>query len=151
MRLHLLTYLGLACCLALCTAAVLPGAGDPTYRAAIEKWRQAYEASLKSDDGWLTVSGLFWLHEGDNRFGADPLNDIVLPAANMPPDAGTFSVRDGKTVVHVNPGVPITMNGKRVDVAELHADSASERVHMGDLTLYLHASGARYGIRVKDK
>src|ERR1700728_3063970 len=33
-----------------------------------EKCRQACEADLKSDTGWLTISGLFWLREGENRF-----------------------------------------------------------------------------------
>src|SRR5512134_84700 len=51
------------------------------YRAEIEKWRQDRETRLKSDTGWLTVSGLFWLKEGNNRFGSDPAGDIVLPAS----------------------------------------------------------------------
>jgi len=47
------------------------------YRQSIEKWRHDYEAQLTSENGWLTVSGLFWLHEGENHFGSDPLNDII--------------------------------------------------------------------------
>ena len=129
----------------------LARAGELTYRASIEKWRQDYEASLKSDDGWLTVSGLFWLHEGENRFGTDPLNDIVLPATSGPPDAGYFVLHSGKTVVHVNRGAKITLNGKPIESAELHPDSPTDRLHLGDLTLYVHASGQRYSIRVKDK
>jgi len=35
--------------------------------------------------------------------------------------------------------------------AESRPDSADERVVMGDLTLYVHASGNRFAIRVKDK
>jgi uncharacterized protein (DUF1684 family) len=120
------------------------------YQQSIEKWRQAYEASLKSDGGWLTVSGLFWLHEGENRFGADPLNDIVLPAASVPAVAGYFDFHAGKTVVHVNSGVPITMNGKAVEIAELRPDS-QDRLVLGDLMLLVHASGDRLGIRLRDK
>jgi len=142
---------------AVCLAAVaaglvssLAGAEDEAYRAAVEKWRQGYEASLKSDDGWLTVSGLFWLHEGENRFGSNPLNDIVLPAGAAPPDAGTFDFHAGRTFAHVKPGVPATMNGKRVVTAELRPDSA-DRLVLGDLTLLVHASGSRYCIRLKDK
>jgi len=129
----------------------LARAGELTYRASVEKWRQDYEASLKSDDGWLTVSGLFWLHEGENRFGTDPLNDIVLPATSGPPDAGSFLLHSGKTVVHVNRSAKITLNGKPIESAELHPDSTTDRLHLGDLTLYVHASGQRYSIRVKDK
>ncbi len=51
---------------------------DSSYRQSVEKWRQDYQASLTSDSGWLTVSGLFWLKEGDNRLGSAAGNDIVL-------------------------------------------------------------------------
>ena len=56
-----------------------------------------------------------------------------------------------KTVVHVNPGVPITLAGKPVESMELRPDSKQDRLVIGDLTFFVHASGKRYGIRVKDK
>ena len=145
---------GLLCAAALGIAAsvvcVAAGTSDAGYRAAVQKWRQDREASLKSDDGWLAVSGLFWLHEGDNRFGSDPLNDIVLPRGSAPADAGTFVFHSGRTVVHVKAGVPATVNGKRVETAELHPDSP-DRLVLGNLSLLVHASGNRYSIRLKDK
>jgi uncharacterized protein (DUF1684 family) len=144
-----LTAIGLALGVAVLFALAAPE--DESYRASVEKWRLDYEASLKSDDGWLTVSGLFWLHDGENRFGSDALNDIVLPAGSAPAQAGSFVFHDDKTVVHVNPGVKITLNGKPVESAELQPDLVSQRLHLGDLTLLVHASGDRYGIRLKDK
>ena len=83
-------------------------AEESGYRASVEKWRTDYESDLKSDRGWLTISGLFWLHEGENRFGSDPLSDIVLPEA-APADAGYFEFRRGKTTVHVKAGVPTNL------------------------------------------
>jgi uncharacterized protein (DUF1684 family) len=121
------------------------------YQQSVEQWRKDYEATLNSDDGWLTVAGLFWLHEGKNPFGSDPLNDIVLPAGSVPAVAGYFDFRQGKTWVHVNHGVPITLQGKPIEFAELLPDSTSDRLKVGTLTLYLHASGDRYAIRLKDK
>lgn len=129
----------------LSTAAVTP------YEQSVEKWRQDYETKLRSEDGWLSVAGLFWLHEGENRFGTDPLNDIVLPAGTAPAVAGHFDLHAGKTTVHVNAGVPATMNGKAVEDTELAADSRQHRMVIGSLTLYVHASGQRFGIRMKDK
>ncbi|MGC2696439.1 MAG: DUF1684 domain-containing protein [Candidatus Angelobacter sp.] len=128
------------------------GASDiSSYQTSVEKWRQNYEADLKSDNGWLTVAGLFWLHEGENRFGSDHGNDIVLPFASVPAVAGHFDLHAGKTVVHVNPGVPIMMGGKPVESAELRPDSKQDRMVLGDLTIFVHASGNRFAIRVKDK
>ena len=137
-------------CLAL--FAVLPPlvAENASYRQAVEKWRADYQAQLTSDTGWLTVSGLFWLHEGQNRFGSAPTNDILLPAS-APADAGFFEFHQGKTVAHVYPGVPVTMNGKPVENAELRPDVAEDRLRLGDLIFYVHASGNRLAIRLKDK
>jgi hypothetical protein len=47
----------------------------------VEQYRAQREATLKQDDGWLTVVGLFRLKEGDNRVGAGEPNEIVLPAS----------------------------------------------------------------------
>src|SRR5271155_3436645 len=129
-------------------------AGDndyAAYRASVEKWRQDYETDLKSDHGWLTISGLFWLHEGENKFGSDPLNDIVLPGSSSPPDAGTFELHDGKVIAHIKPGVAVTMNGKPVETVELRHDLPTDRLVIGGLTLWVHASGGRQTIRMQDK
>ena len=120
------------------------------YRQSIEKWRHDYEAQLTSENGWLTVSGLFWLHEGENHFGSDPLNDIVLPVS-APPQVGTFDFHAGKTTVHVHPGVTATINGKPVESADLRPDNSQDRLVLGDLTLFVHASGDRFALRLKDK
>jgi uncharacterized protein (DUF1684 family) len=127
-------------------------ASDAAYRQSVEKWRRDYEADLKSDNGWLTVSGLFWLHEGENHFGSDPLNDIVLPASAVPASAGFFEFHDGKTTVHIDPGVVATIDGKLVQVAELKPDAKlEERLVIGNLTLWVHASGERFSIRLRNK
>jgi uncharacterized protein len=123
-------------------------AADASYVASVEKWRQKREANLKSDDGWLTVSGLFWLHEGDNRFGSSPVNDMELPEG-YPAEAGTFEFHAGKTIVHMNPGVAAAMEGKLIQTTELAPDS--DPIVMGDISLAVHGSGDRYAIRMRDK
>lgn len=135
---------------AICALAAGASAPDgEAYGASIEKWRQAYEADLTSDHGWLSVSGLFWLQDGENSFGSNPLDDIVLPAP-VPANAGSFEFHNGKTIVHVKPGAAAMMHGAKVTTAEMKPDSDDQLV-MGDLTLYVHASGERYAIRLRDK
>lgn len=128
-------------------------ASDPDYRAAIEKWRQEREARLTADDGWLTVAGLFWLQDGENRFGTDPLNDIVLPEGSGPAEIGVFEYRHGKTSVRIKEGVTVTMNGKPVRTAELRPSvpGPPDTLAIGDVTFFVHVSGERYAVRVKDK
>ena len=153
LKIFLRTVAALTLVLSLATAAsprrAAHGDEAAAYRASVEKWRQDYEADLKSDHGWLTISGLFWLHDGENRFGSDPTNDIVLPDS-APADAGYFEFHAGKTIAHINRGVAVTMNGKPVFTAELRPDSRDDRLSLGGLTLWVHASGDRYAIRLRD-
>jgi uncharacterized protein (DUF1684 family) len=124
----------------------------PEYRASIEKWRQEREAALKADDGFLTVAGLFFLREGPNTFGADQKNDIVLPSG--PAEAGVFEHRVGATTVKLAEGTAATIDGKPIREMELKPDSVEggpNRVIMGDLSLFVHASGKRRAIRLRDK
>jgi uncharacterized protein len=130
--------------------ACVAGADSSTYRQSVEKWRHDYETHVTSENGWLSVSGLFWLHEGENRFGSDPLNDIVLPAS-APAQAGTFDFHSGKTTVHIHPGVTATINGKPVESADLRPDNPLDHLVLGGLTLFVHASGDRFALRLKDK
>ncbi len=137
--------------LALVLAAVQT-TDEGAYRASIEKWRQEREAALKADDGFLTVAGLYFLQEGANRFGADPANDIVLPSG--PAEAGVFEHRAGATTVKLAEGTAATINGKAIREMALKPDSAEggpDRVSIGDLSLFVHASGKRQAIRLRDK
>src|SRR5688572_6079491 len=93
----------------------LLGASPPVsdgYQKEIETWRQARETRLKSDDGWLTVAGLFWLKEGENRLGSDPAAEVVLPAHAAPARAGILRVHKGKVTLEPAAGVPIMLAGK---------------------------------------
>ena len=139
-----------------------PGARGqgPSYRQDIEAWRQKREASLKADGGWLTVAGLFWLKEGENRFGSGKDNDIVLPAS-APARAGVFGVRGAEVRVRFEARVSATVEGKPVETGAsaagrdgllLHADSAgkAEVVSLGPLFMHVIERGGRLAIRLKD-
>lgn len=139
-------------CLVWGVAVALAAAVDPAYVSSVQKWRQNYEATVvRGDDGWLTVTALDWLHEGDNKFGSDPRGDIVLAGKGIPPHVGTFTMQAGKVFVHAQPNVKLVLNGKPIETTELHADAPDERLQLGDIALFLHASGSRLGIRVKDR
>jgi uncharacterized protein len=124
---------------------------DEAYLQALAAWRQEREAGLKADNGWLTVAGLFFLNQGKNTFGSGPLNDIVLPSS-APAEAGTFEF-DGKKVV-MRAKAPLTVNGTEATVAELHPAAGghqADQLTIGPLTLFVHLSGDRLAIRLRDK
>jgi uncharacterized protein (DUF1684 family) len=106
------------------------------YQAEIAKWHSQREERLKGEGGWLSVAGLFWLHEGANPFGKDPGNEIVLPDGAA--RAGVFELRHDK--------VTVKMDGES---RELWPDSA-DVAKVGRLSLFVIKRSDTYGIRLKD-
>ena len=132
-------------------AAPAAPAAPSGWRAQVLNWREDYRRSLTAPDGWLSVSGLFWLREGRQTFGSGPLNDIVLPKGAAPQRAGVFDFHGGTTTVRLDPGVSASLGGKRVTSAVLEPDAPpAGRLRLGRLTLYVHQSGPRYAVRLKD-
>ena len=148
---RLTTAIVLAMAAAACGKPAPVETADP-YLTEIAKFREAREAVLKTDTGWLTIAGLFFLTKPETTFGSDQTNDIVLPAG-APGRAGTFSMRDGKVSVKAASGVSFVLNGKTITSADLKSDGAGtpDRIGLQDLTLWVHQSGDRLAIRLRDK
>jgi len=137
----------------LCAAAISvisAAVEDDVYRKTVEKWRQEREDRLKADDGWLTVAGLHFLNEGENRFGSSPTNDIVLPES-APPEVGVFTYRGGKLTARIKDGVTALQSGKPVRQAEFKVGVQQDALTVGGLTMWMHYSGDRHAIRVRDQ
>jgi uncharacterized protein (DUF1684 family) len=122
--------------LALPIVAAVALCAASSYEAEIAQWREKREAGLKREGGWLSVAGLFWLHEGSNPFGKDTTNEIVLP--DGPARAGAFELHNGK--------VTLRMDGA---ARELWPDSL-DVAKVGRLSLFIIKRADKYGIRLKD-
>ena len=106
------------------------------YQTEIAQWRRQREEGVKRDGGWLSVAGLFWLHEGANTFGKDPGNEIVLPDGDS--KAGVFELLNGKVTVKLDSAT-----------RDLWPDSL-DVAKVGRLSLFVIKRSDRYGIRLKD-
>jgi hypothetical protein len=95
--------------------------GAPGY----PEWRAKYEASLKAPDGWLSVAGLSWLHEGANTVDLPRQKPIVLRL-----DGGkvTYEKRQLKSDATDHPDV----------------------VSFGDISLTIIERGGKTGVRLRD-
>ena len=128
-------------------------AGGASYEQELEQWKAKRLASLKSEDGWLTLIGLFWFKEGENRFGSDPSNEIVLPEGKAPALAGTLRLAAGRVTLEAKPGSGITNKGQPVGTLELKSDEDGEPtlLELGSLSFHVVKRGERLGLRVKDR
>jgi uncharacterized protein len=125
---------------------------DPnTYAQEIEQWHQERWKELNNESGWLTLIGLFWLKEGENKYGSDPDNDIILPKEKVAGHAGTFSLHDG--IVRMD----ATQEGTSVDDKPIKsldlmsdADVHPTIIRLGSVSFQIIKRGDKFGLRVKD-
>lgn len=94
---------------------------DPTQK--LSDWQAEMDASLREENSWLALAGLFWLQPGENRIGSDPVNEIVLPA-RAPARLGAFHFDSGQVRLQVLDGRPVQVNGEDIHEAILQTDHA---------------------------
>ena len=138
-------------CALLLTMAAGGRAADEAYRGEIQKWRDAREARLKADGGWLSVAGLTWLKPGENKFGTGPGVEVALPKGSAPPLAGVFVLKGDQTRVELAAGVEARVAGHPVTGPTPLKPDSNERVEMGDVTLQVIERGGRYAVRLRDR
>ena len=126
---------------------------DEAYRQEIAQWHRQRIASLSKPDSWLSLAGLFLLHDGTNRFGADSTNDIVFPPGKAPARMGTFFLENGVVRVKIDPGVPVTSDGKPVTTLPLKSDADGKPtiLEYRSLNWYIIKRGEQLFVRLKDR
>jgi uncharacterized protein (DUF1684 family) len=123
------------------------------YLTEINTWRQAREDSLRAEDGWLALIGLFWLHEGTNTVGANPKADVPIDADGIPDQIGTIEFHDGQAALHVTTDMPVTVDGVQTMQSDLRDDSQKDDaslVKIGSVTFFVIRRGDEYAVRVRD-
>jgi uncharacterized protein (DUF1684 family) len=135
-----------------CAFADVKESSSVPYEKEIEKWKAGRLTSLQSETGWLTLIGLFWLEPGQNQFGSDPKNQIVITSQQVPKFAGSFWLNQDSVLFESIPGVNITSDGKKVETMQLHSDAEENPtvLNLVSLNFYLIKRMGRFGIRVKD-
>lgn len=86
--------------------------GQSPYNNEIEEWKIKRVNYLKSENGWLNLTGLFWLEEGKNSFGAAGTNNIVFPKGSIPANAGHFNLSNQVVTINTAEGVTVKVNNQ---------------------------------------
>jgi uncharacterized protein len=119
-----------------------------TYEADLLAWRQMLDDRLRAEDGWLTLAGLHWLHQGENTLGSASDADILLPDS-APPRLGSLHF-DGAQVV-LRTDMPVLVDGVETQRAVLREDMAgASLVKSGAVTFFVIKRAGQYGVRVRD-
>ncbi|HYH83928.1 MAG TPA: DUF1684 domain-containing protein [Pyrinomonadaceae bacterium] len=134
-------------------ARTSPKAAVISHAEEVGRWKAERLASLKSEEGWLSLVGLYWLKEGENKLGSDPASDLALPAGKSPSYAGSLWLSDGAVRLEARPDAGITHEGKAVSTLDLQSDADGKPtvLALGTLRFNVVKRGERLGLRVKDR
>ena len=121
-------------------------------RSSISEWRLKRIDSLTSDNGWLTLAGLFWLKEGDNSFGRAASNSLSLDSPSLAATAGSFVVTGQRVRFVALAGGGVMHDGRPVGSLELASDGAEDPTVLasGTLRFFVIERAGQLGVRVRD-
>lgn len=124
-----------------------------SYEDEVESWRARRIADLRARDGWLSLVGLFWLHEGENSVGSDPGADVALPAKDVPSRLGWIDVADGRATAGFPPGSGVTHERREVTTLPLQDDRQGRptKLALGTLRFHVINRVGMLALRVRDR
>ncbi len=150
----MLVCLGLAFALLAASAGAAPDstmapASLPTYEDHVKDWRQKRQDRLASENGWLTLVGLEWLDEGENRIGDQSSSTIRIPGG---PDSWGSVFLNGDELRFVPAaGSDIMIDGAAAKETRLIADNQGEpTVISKDYLSFYVIFRESYALRIKD-
>ncbi|TAG15686.1 MAG: DUF1684 domain-containing protein [Cytophagia bacterium] len=114
-----------------------------------DTWHQHRIESLKSEDGWLNLAGLFWLNEGDNSFGSAASNALVFPEKS-PKKLGVLTLKGGKVSLKTQKGVDIELKNAPTTPEYVFENGKAITMQHGALRWFIIKRGPKYGVRLRD-
>jgi uncharacterized protein len=122
------------------------------YEANILEWRAKKYESLVRENSWLALVGLFWLNEGRNLIGSNPMCEVVLPE-RAPTFLGVVELKGKVTRFTAAAGVRVKINGKLAQKAILKSSQEAQPSYItwnDDLRLVVHVHAGKYALRIWD-
>jgi uncharacterized protein (DUF1684 family) len=131
-------------------AAQVPSA-DPEYVRRVEAWRARHEADYTRD--YVPLAGLFFLEPGANSVGSAPSSRVRLPD-RAPSRVGAIVYRDGVVTFEPAAGAAAMLAdapvASPVVLRPSGPDRPADEIVVDDMAFWVHMSGARHAIRLRD-
>lgn len=124
---------------------------SPEYLIEIEQWHKQRIENLKKENGWLNLVGLYWLKEGENKFGSDLTNDIIFPE-DAPKFIGSIFLQDSLINIKILPNIAVMLNDSMINETIMQHDLTGKPtiLELGSLRWFIIKRGDKYGVRLRD-
>jgi|WetSurMetagenome_2_1015567.scaffolds.fasta_scaffold170368_2 uncharacterized protein len=125
------------------------------YQKEIQDWQNKRAEGLKKENGWLTLCGLFWLNEGENKFGTDSSNAIIFPTQKSPGYAGSIFLENNQLRFKCAKGIKLICNDSSLSETKIQSDESGKAtptiMKLGTLSFHIIKRGDKLGVRLRDK
>jgi len=127
-------------------------AEESEYVAEVEKWHKRRINRLTSKSGWLSLSGLYWLKEGKNSFGAASGNDLRFPKDKTPDFVGSIYLENSDVRTEINEGINVLYEGAIINSILMKPDITGNPtiLSLDSLSWYIIKRGEQVGVRLRD-
>lgn len=125
---------------------------DREHEESVLKWRAEKYDGLVRENGWLSLAGLYWLHEGRNLIGSNPMCEVILPE-RAPTFLGVVHWQGKTARFTVAEGVRVKVNGRLAQKAILKSTQEAKPSFItwnDDLRLAVHFHTDQPAIRIWD-
>ena len=120
------------------------------YEKEIATFRQTRIDSLKHENGYLNLSGLFWLKEGENTIGADPKNDFNFPAEHSDSFLGKIVLNNGVVRFKSSQANQVFSLGQPVTEMTIFQEKKVVVLEHKSLRWFIIKRGDKYALRLRD-
>jgi len=120
------------------------------YEKEITTFRQIRIDSLKHENGYLNLSGLFWLKEGENTIGADPKNDFNFPPEHSDSFLGKIILNKGVVTFKSIKANQVFSSGQSVNEMIIFQDKKVVVLEHQSLRWFIIKRGEKYSLRHRD-
>jgi len=104
------------------TQAATDGNSTGNYSSSLDAWRKHADEKIRAEDGPLSAVGLYWLHDGVNKVGAYPSDEVVLSSNAAPVKAGIIKVVGSSVTFDAADNVVVSVDGKDTTHVSLQKD-----------------------------
>ena len=129
------------------------GIANDEYTQSVLAWQHKRDKSLRSENGWLALAGLFWIPNGRTEtIGAGSQNSFVLQEGSAPIRLGRLTNKDGKILLENLAGTAVTVNNKPAGSRIALSDDPEhpDIVRAGTTSFFVIKRNEKVGLRVKD-
>jgi uncharacterized protein (DUF1684 family) len=128
-----------------------PGDCSADYEQCLDSWKKDRLEFLKSEVGFLNLAGLYWLKDGENKFGSDSANDLIFPA-EAASFIGTFDLNDGEVRLDMNADVDAKHQDHQIQHLLMAGGSVNEPliVRYGRYSWTVINRDGKHAVRLRD-